>query len=144
MPGYCVLVCWMRSFSVVRGPYSKGWPGGAFFGDGVTRRCGCEGGRNRSGLASTRGLVLAFFRAVLVEVKLRRAFGRWSARKVSAEGGPRGRRNPGIGVGIVGCCRDPCRKEQKKDNWFSFSLLCSDRYWAQLVDLSRCGTFRRV
>lgn len=40
IPGYCVLLCCTRSFSVVRGPYSNGWPGGAFFGDGVTRRWG--------------------------------------------------------------------------------------------------------
>jgi hypothetical protein len=40
IPGYCVLFCCTRSFSVVRGPYSNGWPGGAFFGDGVVRRWG--------------------------------------------------------------------------------------------------------
>lgn len=40
IPGYCVLLCCTRSFSVVRGPYSNGWPGGAFLGDGVVRRWG--------------------------------------------------------------------------------------------------------
>lgn len=86
MPGYCVLLCSTRSFSVVRGPYSNGWPGGEFFGDGVVRRWGCEGGRNLSGFARTRGLevaldlalalallLLTFLNAGLVEVKLRRA-----------------------------------------------------------------------
>lgn len=45
-------------------------------------------------------LLLAFLNAALVEVKLRRALWRWRARTVNAEGGPRGRRKPGIGVGI--------------------------------------------
>lgn len=48
-------------------------------------------------------LLLAFFNAALVEVKLRCALWRWRARRVNAEGGPRGRRKPGIGVGILGC-----------------------------------------
>lgn len=47
-------------------------------------------------------LLLAFLNAALVEVKLRRALWRWRARRVNAEGGPRGRRKPGIGVGILG------------------------------------------
>jgi hypothetical protein len=112
MPGYWVLVCSRRSLSVVRGPYSNGWPGGADFGAGVTRRWGCDGGRNRSGFSSTRGFeglgvwgFLAFLNAALVEVKLR-AFWRWSARSIVADGGPLGRRKPGIGVGMAGgvCC----------------------------------------
>lgn len=103
MPGYCVLLCSMRSFSVVRGPYSNGWPGGALLGEGVTRRCGWDGGRNRSGFSSTRclGLVfLAFFNAALVEVKLR-TFWRCSVRSINVDGGPRGRRKAGIGAGIL-------------------------------------------
>jgi len=40
MPGYCVLLCSMRCFSVVRGPYSNGWSAGAPFDDGVTMRWG--------------------------------------------------------------------------------------------------------
>lgn len=141
MPGYCVLLCCMRSFSVIRGPYSNGWPGGAFFGDGVVRRWGCEGGRNLSGFARTRGLevplalelelalvllLLTFFNAAPVEVKLRRVFWRWRMRRVIAEGGPRGRRKPGIGVGIFGI--------------FFLALLLLWRGLDDLVDLSRCGT----
>lgn len=105
MPGYCVLLCSMRSFSVVCGPYSNGWPGGALLGEGVTRRCGWDGGRNRSGFSRTRclGLVfLAFFNAALVEVKLR-TFWRCSVRSINVDGGPRGRRKAGIGVGILVC-----------------------------------------
>lgn len=45
-------------------------------------------------------VLLAFFNAALVEVKLRRALWRWRARRVNAEGGPRGRRKPGIGFGM--------------------------------------------
>jgi hypothetical protein len=72
-------------------------------------------------------LLLAFFNAALVEVKLRRALWRWRARRVNAEGGPRGRRKPGIGVGIsfwrfISC---PFARVEGLDG---------------LVDVSRCGT----
>jgi len=48
------------------------------------------------------GLLLAFFNAALVELKLR-AFWRWRVRSIRAVGGPPGRRKPGIGVGISIC-----------------------------------------
>lgn len=73
-------------------------------------------------------LLLAFFNAALVEVKLRRALWRWRARRVNAEGGPRGRRKPGIGVGIFweGFLSCPFDRVEGLDGLF--------------VDLFRCGT----